>query len=114
MKELIEELRNGCVYYEKADNCKSATGIINEICTDELMSKAANVLEQLKKNLDEADRRAGEAERKLEYANDTINLQRSATRKMKLQAGFDDSVSFDTVWNQVIERWQSPPNPPES
>lgn len=62
--------------------------------------------ENLQAQLDEADRRAGAAERRLYRANETIAAHDESRRQMKEQAGFDDRTSFDVVWAKVMDVYQ--------
>jgi len=50
MKNLIEQLKNGCVYHPKrwsGDTADDLGGIVNQSATDDLMNKAADLLEQM-------------------------------------------------------------------
>jgi len=50
MNELIEQLKNGCVYHQKrwsGDTADDLGGIVDESATDTIMKNAANVLEQM-------------------------------------------------------------------
>lgn len=60
-------------------------------------------IDQLRSNLADADRRAGEAERRLEYANDTIFKSNEWRDRAKVSLGYDRRISFDYVWRDVIE-----------
>lgn len=56
------------------------------------------------KELDEADRRAGCAERKSANLQDTLDRLIASRRKMKHEAGYDDNVSFDVVWSEIFAK----------
>lgn len=58
-------------------------------------------IEQLTNQRDDADRRAGAAERDLEYARKSISARDSWLRKAKTDWGVDTSVSFDVVWDEA-------------
>jgi len=51
-----------------------------------------------KAELDEADRRAGEAERKLAYYIDWQRKNQSWLSEAKRAEGYSDNTSFDDVW----------------
>lgn len=59
-------------------------------------------LAKTRKELREADRRAGEAERRLAYAKDTEYRRDSWLREAKEQWGVHESVSFDRVWEEAL------------
>lgn len=51
---------------------------------------------------DEADRRAGAAEREMQASKDTIARLNSVRFKQKRDWGVDDNTSFDAVWNEAL------------
>ena len=51
---------------------------------------------------DEADRRAGAAEREMADLRDTISKRSHWLRGAKAEAGYHDNVSFDTVWAETL------------
>lgn len=61
--------------------------------------------------LAEADRRAGAAERELAKAREDIDRFTSVRSKMKREAGYDDNVSFDLVWADVLAKSKGVPVP---
>lgn len=52
--------------------------------------------------LDDADRRAGAAERQLEHVQDTLNTFTGVRSRMKREWGVHENVSFDIVWAEAI------------
>ena len=63
----------------------------------------------LKADLDEADRRAGAAERLLEFEVDSRIKRDVWLRKAKAEAGYDNNVSFDVVWQDVLKKSKGVP-----
>jgi hypothetical protein len=59
-------------------------------------------LAKTRKELREADRRAGEAERHLAYEKDTSYRRESWLREAKEQWGVHPNVSFDRVWEEAL------------
>lgn len=51
---------------------------------------------------DEADRRAGAAERRNEQLREDAFRRSQWLRKAKEEAGYDDDVSFDVVWRDAL------------
>lgn len=64
----------------------------------ELESKLA----ACEKERDEADRRAGAAERHAEYQSERIGAREQWLRDAKAAWGVDDRVSFDVVWKEAL------------
>ncbi len=62
--------------------------------------QAAN--EQLQATVNEADRRAGAAERQLESERDTNQRRDSWMRTAKQEAGYGNNTSFDVVWAEAL------------
>lgn len=60
-------------------------------------------VQELEAERDEADRRAGRAERHMAGLNDDVRLFEAARRRMKAQWGVHDNVSFDVVWQQALD-----------
>jgi hypothetical protein len=60
-------------------------------------------MEQLRAERDEADRRAGAAERRLASLEDAAAKREQWLREAKEAAGFSPYVSFDVVWGQALE-----------
>lgn len=59
-------------------------------------------VEALTKERDEADRRAGTAERMLSDKRETLYRLNHCRDNQKAAAGFDRNVSFDVVWASVL------------
>lgn len=59
--------------------------------------------QELEAERDEADRRAGRAERHMAGLNDDVRRFEAARRRMKAQWGVHDNVSFDVVWQQALD-----------
>ena len=59
--------------------------------------------DKLELERDEADRRAGAAERHLAQAQNSIEARVGWLRRAKRDAGYDDSISFDVVWNDALK-----------
>lgn len=53
---------------------------------------------------DDADRRAGAAERSKESLVEESHARASWLRKAKAEAGYDDNVSFDVVWKETLKK----------
>lgn len=66
-------------------------------------STAVFVIEQLRAERDEADKRAGAAERNAEQLADERRAREAWLTKAKAAWGVDDRVSFDVVWAQALE-----------
>ena len=60
-------------------------------------------VQELEAERDEADRRAGRAERHMAGLNDDVRRFEAARRRMKVQWGVHDNVSFDDVWQQALD-----------
>jgi hypothetical protein len=73
------------------------------IAADEIAHLRAEV-ETLKVERDDADRRAGASERRLERVSDSLDRFRDVRRKMKRERGYDDNVSFDVVWAETCAK----------
>jgi hypothetical protein len=58
-------------------------------------------VERLKVERDEADRRAGAAERDNAYLRDGAERRAQWLSEAKAEAGYNDSVSFDVVWQET-------------
>ncbi|MDF7810720.1 hypothetical protein [Hymenobacter sp. YC55] len=61
---------------------------------------------QLKAELNEADRRAGAAERLLANLEIDMHKLRSWRDEQKRKAGYMDFISFDVVWKEILEKAQ--------
>lgn len=77
---------------------------------------AEKEVERLAKERDEADRRAGAAERQMESLEDAAIKRRHWLSEAKRQAGYHDNVSFDVVWAETLAKAQalSPQPEPEA
>ena len=53
---------------------------------------------------DEADRRAGAAERKMESLKDAAIRRNHWLQQAKQDRGYDNNVSFDVVWKETCEK----------
>ena len=60
-------------------------------------------VQELEAERDEADRRAGRAERHMADLNDDVRRFEATRRHMKAQWGVHDNTSFDVVWQQVLD-----------
>lgn len=60
-------------------------------------------LAAMRKELDEADRRAGAAERKAEYLKASLAIQKGWLLTAKREAGYPSNMSFDVVWERTLE-----------
>jgi len=58
-------------------------------------------IEELKKQLDDADRRAGRAERMLSHEHESRSNRNKCIADRKGEWGFSDQDSFDVVWDHV-------------
>lgn len=61
-------------------------------------------IERLRSDVSEADRRAGEAERRLESANDTIYKSSCWRDGIKIDLGYSHNTSFDIVWSETLAK----------
>ena len=59
-------------------------------------------LQQCRKERDEADKRAGAAERKNGQLTKEAQARAEWLSKAKRDAGYDDSVSFDVIWKAAL------------
>ena len=60
-------------------------------------------VQELEAERDEADRRAGRAERHMAGLNDDVRRFEAVRRRMKAQWGVHENVSFDVVWQQALD-----------
>lgn len=65
--------------------------------------EAANLIESLQAQLNEADRRAGAAERENVSLRRDICDRRRWLDEAKREAGYDANVSFDVVWAEALQ-----------
>ena len=66
------------------------------------LEKAELAIKALIAERDEADRRAGAAERQREYSQESNNARANWLHRAKRQWGVDDNVSFDVVWAEAL------------
>tara|TARA_B100000749_G_scaffold280829_1_gene279097 strand:+ start:109 stop:711 length:603 start_codon:yes stop_codon:yes gene_type:complete len=59
--------------------------------------------ETIQSQIDEADRRAGAAERKYNSFMEERSRYQNLLRQRKLDAGYDNSVSFDKIWDDALK-----------
>lgn len=59
-------------------------------------------IEELRRQLAESDRRAGAAEREVMWLRSNANARQSWLDKAKDRAGYDRSVSFDVVFDDLL------------
>lgn len=70
---------------------------------EDVSESLCSIITELKIDLDEADRRAGEAERMLAQAQDSKIKRDLWLSKAKADWGVSDNVSFDTVWEEALK-----------
>ncbi|MDC0657089.1 hypothetical protein N6L27_03670 [Leisingera sp. SS27] len=74
-------------------------------CSHDGKSEDAALMRALASERDEADRRAGAAERKnadeISDLRDTHDKRQQWLREAKASRGYDDNVSFDRVWGET-------------
>jgi multidrug efflux pump subunit AcrA (membrane-fusion protein) len=73
----------------------------------ELLEPGCRAIEALQAERDEADRRAGAAERSAAALHETSQRFEKVRRRMKDQWGVHDNVSFDIVWQQALDAKQA-------
>jgi hypothetical protein len=91
MSDIVERLRD----IDLIDHLEN----LAPVCA--VIAEAADEIERLEAERDEADRRAGAAERRLAYEEDTNRKRRTWTDRAKEEAGYHRNVSFDTVWRDL-------------
>ena len=87
--------------YDFGDPAAHGNAWKSAVCT-ELRRLHARV-QELEAERDEADRRAGCAERRMAGLNDDVRRFKEERRCMKVQWGVHDNVSFDVVWQQALD-----------
>ena len=87
--------------YDFGDPAAHGNAWKSAVCT-ELRRLHARV-QELEAERDEADRRAGRAERHMAGLNDDVRRFEAARRRMKVQWGVHENVSFDDVWQQALD-----------
>lgn len=66
------------------------------------ISKLEASIKELQKEVDEADRSAGKANRLLEYKTEECIKRQDWLSKAKKQWGCNDNVSFDVIWEEAL------------
>ena len=100
--------RSGGGDYEKSfafaawNAAKPAVDNIGDQIPGSIAAHHLEVIKSLQRELGEADRRAGAAERLRARDEETLRALSTARSKMKAQAGYDDNVSFDVVWADAL------------
>lgn len=94
---------------ERSGRIKAAAGRLGWTadCKDgalEFLIERAERCRELEVERDEADRRAGSAERRLADAKSSRGKHDSWKRKAKFDAGYHDNTSFDVVWKETLEK----------
>lgn len=95
--------------------CHVCCGRSGETTQKELVAKDWNVrtytkqLTTTQQALDEADRRAGAAERELSRRIKELCNIDACRRKYKEQAGYPENTSFDLVWEEVLKKSKQAP-----
>lgn len=106
MTDLVKRLRDGVPQREKrwsGDTHYDLGGSDLVDAADVTMAKAADHIEALTTERDDADRRAGAAERHLAWANEENSKRSRWLRKAKEERGYGDEVSFDRVWEEACK-----------
>lgn len=67
----------------------------------------AELVKDLQAQRDEADRCAGAALRELAGVKEELAALKRSRQRMKTQAGYSDTVSFDIVWDETLARAQA-------
>lgn len=100
--------RNGSEAFEKVNSLQSIAGETVTIkgrrtglATLEALTAQ---VEQLTQERDEADRRAGAAERRQASTSDSLFKLNHWRDKQKVMAGYSPNVSFDIVWAETLEK----------
>jgi hypothetical protein len=88
-----------CDLVMELENWKDISDAIHKSLEDK---KGCLTCQKLKKDLDEADRRAGAAERNNEWLRDIASRRDDWLRQAKKDAGFHDNISFDVVWEKAL------------
>jgi PAS domain-containing protein len=76
--------------------------IMESILDGMSFQKDANYINILKKGIEEADRRAGEAERNASYMRDTISRHQEWNEEKKRVLGYSNGESFDRVFQDLV------------
>ena len=69
-----------------------------------IISELAKKFGKMKKRLKKTERRLGKAQIEVDDLADTSARRKNWLRKAKKEAGYEDKVSFDIVWNEVLAK----------
>jgi len=101
MREPCAECRAGNVAYD--DRMTEAAWYWYRKGADEARASLALRVDQLEKDLAEADRRVGAAERERASTHDQMTQVGRARATMKDQWGVSQTASFDQVWAEALQ-----------
>ena len=87
--------------YDFGDPATQGNAWKSAVCTE--LRYLHTWVQKLEAERDEADRRAGCAERHMAGLSDDVRRFEEARRRMKVQWGVHDNVSFDVVWQQALD-----------
>ena len=87
--------------YDFGDPATQGNAWKSAVCTE--LCYLHTRVQKLEAERDEADRRAGRAERLMAGLNDDVRRFEEARRRMKVQWGVPENVSFDVVWQQALD-----------
>ena len=96
-EELIARLRELASF-------ESGVGVMQDFYCGDEMVVAADRIEALVKERDEADRRAGAAERSLESDRETLRRLGHWRDRQKEARGYPHTISFDVVWTETCAK----------
>jgi hypothetical protein len=99
-RDSVQSLLGSDIFKQAADEVERLQELLNESCESD--ARCALKLSTALEERDEADRRAGAAERKVEDFVDTVSKRNDWLRKAKTEWGVDDRVSFDEVWKEAL------------
>ncbi len=68
-----------------------------------MMEKPLTLKEALRV-IKKQDQMIGELTRKVDYLQDSVNKREEWLRKAKKDAGYNNAVSFDTVWAETLAK----------
>ena len=86
--------------YDFGDPATQGNAWKSAVCVE--LCRLHTRVQELEAERDEADRRAGRAERHMAGLNDDVRRFEAARRRMKVQWGVPENVSFDNVWKQAL------------
>lgn len=87
--------------YDFGDPATQGNAWKSAVCTE--LCYLHTRVQKLEAERDEADRRAGCAERRMAGLNDVVRRFEAARHRMKVQWGVPENVSFDVVWQQALD-----------